>query len=799
MAGADHSEQRSAGCSSIAREWPDIATLEGWLHEAANDADHPSQMLRRLLKCHQGYGRFIVEDSSLVEICHLVNHRIRSVLAQEDAGIAHPNSLLKTVCECIWRSAGVTLESMLDLHDDSERKPTSARASLMAAKGMSAHSPEERSGQLKMLMSTNQELNEKLAETRSQYLQELTTLRDQIRILDPSAEQALQELHDEPVMFYEPLDAVLDETTKEFVRNVVDERLKLLMLKGWRQVGSDNDEVANMIHELERQLELERERNKELVRIGADKANRTKLIRNDKALWQLESEMDELEAEAERRVESSEALALRLRELECEAESQQERIFSLGVSESHAESLVSEMDELQKWRLSEVTESQTAQQWQMRAHKLHMMHLMQEMHQVQNRPAEVVKEVEVREVIKEDPQSEALRKKIAELEERLAETTKEDVSLKLHNAVLKTQIKEHQRSIEELKGEIHGLMIEKGAPRYRPAAPVFSDSDAALKQKYAQLEAEHVELQKRYADLEDKIAQLIKKLQSMGCGDAEIESVCKELGLKIPHRKKKKNVFERMYDDAMERQKRMQERVNAVRRLEEESLAVARSVVRKGDVRTKRQVEMLHHLAAASSSANMRFQEAHYTFVQQNVPRMQKQMRNADPTAFSQVTAADDTRIAEIAGEEEEYEQRPPPSRGGFDSAALPVEYGSRRLIKSGGQPRGSLPPSGHMWMVQDRGAPPNSCSMPALPRPKPTSPALVDHRPRSQAGLQVVQPRNIEMPDFNQTTTGRTMLGQRRSPRSPSPETSSDRNQSTGMFITPTMSYSGGPFWNPR
>merc|ERR1712196_579160 len=185
------------------------------------------------------------------------------------------------------------------------------------------------------------------------------------------------------------------------------------------------------------------------------------------------------------------------------------------------------MDELQRLRLSELTESQVAHQWQLKAQKMHMLKAMEEL---RNRSAEI-KEVA-------DPQQaakiEELEQRIAELEksmakeiERKEEYQKENVSLKLQDSVLKTQIKDHVRNIESLKAEIHGLKVDMGNPRKR----VDKDyGDEILRQKYAQLEAEHLDLQAKYEDLEEKFHRLLEKLRRKGC-DEEVESACKELGI----------------------------------------------------------------------------------------------------------------------------------------------------------------------------------------------------------------------------------------------------------------------------
>merc|ERR1712203_469405 len=87
--------------------------------------------------------------------------------------------------------------------------------------------PKEAAGQVKMLLQTNVVLSKKLNEMRREYLRELSRHRDQQRKLSESSLRALNALQEAPIMFSEPLSYVLDETTKAFVKEVVEEKIKL--------------------------------------------------------------------------------------------------------------------------------------------------------------------------------------------------------------------------------------------------------------------------------------------------------------------------------------------------------------------------------------------------------------------------------------------------------------------------------------------------------------------------------------------------------------------------------------------
>merc|ERR1712187_710375 len=78
----------------------------------------------------------------------------------------------------------------------------------------------------------------KFSEARRSYLRELAAHRDKQRKPTAKTARALASLAEDPIMFYEPLDVVLDEPTKQFVREVVEERIKLEM-----QVGGMKEEI----------------------------------------------------------------------------------------------------------------------------------------------------------------------------------------------------------------------------------------------------------------------------------------------------------------------------------------------------------------------------------------------------------------------------------------------------------------------------------------------------------------------------------------------------------------------------
>merc|ERR1719310_1059065 len=89
--------------------------------------------------------------------------------------------------------------------------------------------PQVALGQVKMLLRTNEELSRQLKESRRAYLKELVLLREKSRTISEKGQAAVDSLTDDPVMFYEPLSYILDDATKDFVKEVIEERLRLEM------------------------------------------------------------------------------------------------------------------------------------------------------------------------------------------------------------------------------------------------------------------------------------------------------------------------------------------------------------------------------------------------------------------------------------------------------------------------------------------------------------------------------------------------------------------------------------------
>jgi hypothetical protein len=181
-----------------------------------------------LLEAHPAFAQLLAKNDEMKGIIERGTEAILEVSATGGS----PSRVLWAVCGCVWQAVGAVLSGLCG------RLPSDV-------------SPQD--AQLRHLMEVNNDLRTRLASCRHDYLRELTELRERCRQLDASVAEALAELlREEPVMFFEPFDFVFDETTKAFIRTTVEEKLRLLMLKGWRK--GDSSEVQDLklrIHELE--------------------------------------------------------------------------------------------------------------------------------------------------------------------------------------------------------------------------------------------------------------------------------------------------------------------------------------------------------------------------------------------------------------------------------------------------------------------------------------------------------------------------------------------------------------------
>jgi len=220
--------------------WPASSELERWVVSAAGEADIAAQSLRRLLQNNPGYSAHLAADGEIAGIVQLFAKRFRSKFTNSDNPIQLSN-LYQPLCEFAWRAVGLVYRSLM--------VDTNAEGCEVTSNAL----PKEAANQLRMLLKTNEQLGCKFKEARRSYLRELSEHRDKQRRISAQAERALESLKEHPIMFYEPLDTVLDQTTKEFVREVVEERVKLEMRSSFSQ-DEVNAEVARFMQDSEQKL-----------------------------------------------------------------------------------------------------------------------------------------------------------------------------------------------------------------------------------------------------------------------------------------------------------------------------------------------------------------------------------------------------------------------------------------------------------------------------------------------------------------------------------------------------------------
>merc|ERR1719181_2591656 len=166
--------------------------------------------------------------------------------------------------------------------------------------------PKEAAGMVKMLLHTNTQLSNKLNDMRRVYLRELALYRDKEREITKTAERAIATLQEQPIMFFEPLEFVLDETTKDFVREAVVERIKLEM----RTAAMNSDDNAEMTRYIE---ELETEVDHLKSELKTVRASNNRLEEQMKTVGMREAK---LKADLQEEKEQNETMTARMKEME---------------------------------------------------------------------------------------------------------------------------------------------------------------------------------------------------------------------------------------------------------------------------------------------------------------------------------------------------------------------------------------------------------------------------------------------------------------------------------------------------
>jgi len=240
-------------------------------------------VLAELLEAHPAFAQLLAQNPELRSV---IESGVEAILEpMNSAGSVSDSRVLWTVCTAVWQGISLVVGGLCG------KLPASA-------------APLE--GQIKHLHQVNDGLREQLSKCRRDYLRELTELRERCRQLDAPVEVALVSLlNEEPVMFFEPFNFVFDELTKEFINYTVEEKLRLLMLKGWRKV---NDEELVGLQERIQELQAE---NEELHDLRAS-------LDEIRATYPMFCSEPEVDVDGPRSLKVLEALQLRLKEFETE-------------------------------------------------------------------------------------------------------------------------------------------------------------------------------------------------------------------------------------------------------------------------------------------------------------------------------------------------------------------------------------------------------------------------------------------------------------------------------------------------
>mmetsp|Transcript_40378 Transcript_40378/g.111247 ORF Transcript_40378/g.111247 Transcript_40378/m.111247 type:complete len:993 (-) Transcript_40378:13-2991(-) len=686
--------------------WPKKTDLERWLFEAASDVDVAAAALRRLVQANPGYGAYLVEDREITEIVQLFAKRFRKRIIDAESPI-QPQTLFKPLCEVIWKALGLVLHSLGQFHGKDAGDACSPI-------------PREAKGHLRMLLQTNDELSCQLRELRRAYLKELSQHRDRQRQFTAHMKAALTSLKEDPVMFYEPLNSLLDQTTKDFITLTVEERIKLNMhTERGRSAEASEDEERNtrQADELEKELEMLKPELKKLRIVAAKETDARRRSEEREAKWKAEAEearrlMQEHQGAADvtkKMLEESSNADPAKRRLSVHEQQQVQKAEGAGsVAQQQTTGLLAQLSdkddlirELQRkldgmaeqvrTRDQELAsageklkEAATAQR-EMRRTSVNELQNAEaeeekprvEAHRRQSVRNTATESVEVRTVgqegpvryveklVRDDAALEELREELArhlEVERELQRAnaalekaleaaearpvggaspevapqgtsgqpdTKVETSTDIQEAIAnvtkahEVELQEQADEIERLKAQLREAGVtDVDEPKRKSKTRRFSKDDdggsdadrlSKLAARYDELEASYEEAMQEKEVLEQKLRALYAKLKE-NCTDAELDETLNSIDLSPlpPHRKRKKNAFERLYADAQRRISEMRGRAQQLAEEQEREIKAAAARIRnRGQLQ---RLSMLASLQRASKATNERFHIAMQRF-----------------------------------------------------------------------------------------------------------------------------------------------------------------------------------------
>ncbi|CAK0826165.1 unnamed protein product [Prorocentrum cordatum] len=620
-------------------QWPPPVELEKWLMNTVKETDEGAIFLRRMLNMNPAYGAYLSKDQGLAEIVKVFARRFRAKIMSAENPI-QPATLYEPLCEVAWRVSGHVLHSILDLKDV-ESTPL----------------PKEAIGQVKMLLQTNVELSRKFNEMRRAYLRELTEHRDRQRDLTQKQKELLHDLKEEPIMFYEPLEFVLDDTTKEFVREVVEERVKL----GFR--ASAAKKKAGKEEETQ-ELDVEELKASQKQALQEAKQLRVALAKEKDARKRVEDLLRRAREEAEQERNRTAEVQLQLEEAQQEIVALKDEIESLtmamqsqGASDiAGKEALLKAQAERQqglravqeKLALAEDRVAQLEQEKKELAAELakarHRIELLESggdeeltaLREQARQDAEAARHLRERLTAMENA-NKKLRELAAEAAEAAAPEPAEPAAPvmvvaggvseeELNEAVAKAS-REYELKIKALQMEIKRVgelqdELERGGGD--DSQKKSAEKVAALKEQIEELKAKLQDKDDKYNDLadeherlQDHVKKLMAKLEELGAKDFVDDMKGQiNLGPLEGRKRKKQNAFDRLYHDAQRRILDMRAKATSAARSEEASLVEAVKLVR--DKAALRQAEALRMLQVQHNQTRSRFHDALTKFANQH-------------------------------------------------------------------------------------------------------------------------------------------------------------------------------------
>ncbi|CAK0870278.1 unnamed protein product [Prorocentrum cordatum] len=601
----------------------------------AKEADAGAVFLRRMLNMNPTYGSYLSGDQEIAGIVQLFAKRFRAKIMQAEAPI-QPATLYEPLCEVVWRVIGHVLHSIVDL-EDVENSPF----------------PREAVGQVKMLLQTNVELSKKFNEMRRAYLRELSEHRDRQRELSQKQKDLLHDLKEEPIMFYEPLEFVLDEATKDFVREVVEERVKLgFRASAAKKMAGGENEVQDLdVEELQAALKQALNDAKQLRIAHAKEMDKSK--RSEDALRRAKDEM-----ELERR--KTEGVRLQLEEAQKEILDLKDEIETLSKGLQNKEGadkkakLSAELADTQRRSLNEALEKLSLAEERIAQLEQDKKDLALELAKAKYRieqlegnsdsnnkdKALAEKEAEAARQLRErisslEKENKQLREQLQSLSAKLCKPKPEEAPAPapivagpseddLKEAVAKAA-KEYELKIKALQTEIKRLKEELESMNSGGDGQRAKDMEkiAALKLEVEELKAKLQEKDDKYNDLaeeherlQEHVKRLMAKLEELGAKDfvEEMKDQINLNPLEGRNRRKKLNAFDRLYHDAQRRILDMRAKAKSAARSEEVSLVEAVKLVKdKAALRQAEALRMLqaHHSQTRNSPLPRRPPEVH--------------------------------------------------------------------------------------------------------------------------------------------------------------------------------------------